>query len=142
MPDHPLLTSTQVLRFVYKTLIVLLLVYLATLLFPLYDFRGIAGLIAIIAVISILVGCYCYKRQCGNKLRRGTVVPVPLATSVNSSEKNVTPDPHHVHIPPENKVPMTAAPAYTAYPSPTGSAAPPPPYPAFPASGSPAGYPT
>ena len=108
---------------------------------PLYDFRGVAGLIAIIAVISILVGCYCYKRQCGNKLRRGAVVPASLATSVNSSEKNITPDPHHVHVPPENKAPMTAAPAYTAYSAPSGSAAPPPPYPAFPANGSPAGYP-
>ena len=69
------------------------------------------------------------------------MVPAPLATSVNSSEKNITPDTHHVHVPPENlKVPMTAIPAYTAYSAPTGSAAPPPPYPTFPANRSPAGY--
>ena len=71
------------------------------------------------------------------------MIPVPLATSVNSSEKNTTPDLQHVHVPPENKVPMSATtvPAYTAYPAPGGSAAPPPPYPAFQASGSSTGYP-
>ena len=76
------------------------------------------------------------------------MIPVPLTTTVSSSEvqKNISPDPQHVHVPPENKVPMSTAtvPAYTAYPSPVGpgSAAPLPPYPAFPATqGSSTGYP-
>ena len=76
------------------------------------------------------------------------MIPVPLATNINSGEKIIASDCQHVHIPPENKVPMTAAAvtalAYTstAYPACTGSsAAPPPPYSAFSAAGPSAGYP-